>query len=117
MHGEGHGRATSRAPISSRRPFRVNLTARATADFEDILLHGVQTWGEERAAAYDAALEGEIDKLAQFPFLGRSRSDWPTNFRALVVRDHVVVYHVDDEAVTVVRILHRRQDAAGLLGE
>jgi len=86
-------------------------------DVEDVYLDGLERWGREKAAAYDAALHRAISRLRTFPRLGRVRSDLPREYRTIVVEAHVVVYEVvtldeRDVAVRIARVLHQSRDAA-----
>ena len=60
----------------------VILSSRANEDFADILLYSLRTWGEEHAAAYETA----------------------------IVEQHVIYYHLDETADTVMGILHAKMN-------
>jgi toxin ParE1/3/4 len=53
-----------------------------------------------------------MHELTRFPNLGRARNDISRGLRGRPVQAHVIYYRVDDEAVTIIRILHGKMDAA-----
>ena len=56
-------------------------------------------------------------RLTAYPHLGRTRDDMASGLRAHPTGEHVVYYRVDDRAVTITRVLHRRIDGTGQLEE
>jgi toxin ParE1/3/4 len=95
----------------------VVLTDRARQDYEDILEQSYLAWGEEQERLYDAAFTRALEGLTDFPFLGQARDDLAPGTRSLPVEHHVIYYSVTETAVRIDRILHKRMQAAGRLGD
>lgn len=76
----------------------------------------MRTWGIDRARDYQADLMKAIDRLGEYPEMGRARDDLSAGCRSFPVKRHVVYYRVDDTGVTVLRILHGRMDPTGKVG-
>jgi toxin ParE1/3/4 len=91
-----------------KRP--VNLSRRAREDYRQILLHSVQTWGEEQQRAYNAALLRALAIVGDNPNIGRARPDLPPGYRAFPVEQHIILYRITSRAVSVARIIHSRMD-------
>lgn len=92
-------------------------TTDADADLESIALYGMEMWDRERTLSYVTEIAKVLDSLARFPRLGRRGDDIGENVRLIRVRDHVVYYEHDAQAVTILRILHLRMNPEGQLGE
>jgi len=108
--------------MSSREPRRIIFAPRALVYIQDIFIHGVMTWGEPQARAYDATLREAIQRLADCPELGRARNEVRPGSRSLLVGEHVVFYEtvvdqVEGAAIRVIRILHRSRHAASHVRE
>lgn len=88
----------------------------ARQDLSDILLYSEQQWGKRQRAKYRSVLVEAMRELVLYPSIGRIRSEIASNIRSRLVEEHVIYYEVDDEAVTVHRILHQRMDPASRLG-
>ncbi len=107
---------------SPREPRSIVFAPRALVDLQDIFIHGVATWGELQARNYDATLREAIQKLIDFPELGRARSDVGHECRSLLVGEHIVFYEtfVDDvhgDAIRIIRIPHKSRYAASHIRE
>jgi toxin ParE1/3/4 len=102
--------------MSASRP-DVRLTAAARRDYARIILSSQRTWGDEQSVAYRSAIAQAIDALRDHPQIGRQRFDLFVGCRSVRVQQHVIYYHQPRaNAITIVRILHRRQDASTLIG-
>lgn len=89
---------------------------------EDLI--GIKKYISEELDNHDAALRivGKIrdrySKLREFPFLGvslDSRIDISTDFRYLVCENYYVFYKIDDNYISIYRVLNARMDFMGLL--
>jgi len=64
-------------------------------------------------AAADALIE-QIDRrfgqLLRFPFIGRPRPSLAPGLRSLVVGNHLIFYGVEEDRITIVRVLDSRMD-------
>jgi toxin ParE1/3/4 len=88
----------------------VILSPRANEDFADILLYGLRNWGDAQTAAYEAALDRALEHLGADPRIGRDRPDLAPGYRSLPVEQHVIYYHLDETAITVIGILHAKMN-------
>jgi toxin ParE1/3/4 len=95
---------------------RLVVTARARADLQGILRYTTQQWGKRQRGIYKAKLTAAMNQLTRHPHMGEARDDIPAGMRAKAVEQHVIFYRADDEAITVIRILHRKMDAPTHLG-
>src|SRR5687768_13375086 len=90
----------------------VSLTLDARIDFSDILLYSEQQWGKRQRNAYRAVLLRGFGVLRDHPLIGVVRDDLGPGLRTHHVGSHILYYTSEDEAVTILRILHERSDAA-----
>lgn len=51
-----------------------------------------------------------FEELSQFPLIGRCRSDLRAGLRALLIENCIAFYTVEDECITIVRVLDGRMD-------
>jgi toxin ParE1/3/4 len=101
----------------SSRNLPVVLAPDANLDLADILLFGLKTWGDQQAAAYEAELDQALEHLGTYPELGRRRDDLGPGYRTYRVRQHVVIYRIEDAAIIVLRIVHVRTDIASAVAD
>lgn len=101
----------------SARKRSVRLTIDARQDLDDLLLYSLLTWGEVQMRAYEAAIERAFRNLARYPWLGRARDDIFPSCRSLPVEQHLIYYRPTETEIIVARLLHGRQDAAGMVSE
>jgi toxin ParE1/3/4 len=88
---------------------RVVLSDKAKFD-----LFRIYRYLEERsptaADAFIRRIDSNFESLARFPFIGRERSNLAPGLRCLVVGLHLIFYVVDDDEITVVRVIDGRMD-------
>lgn len=94
-----------------------NFTALAAKDLRDIGRYTKETWGLEQARRYREELELALQKLALTPSMGLPRSEIAPRLRSFPVASHVAFYVERRGGITIVRLLHPRQDVVRLLGE
>jgi toxin ParE1/3/4 len=92
---------------------RLRLLDQARADVREILRFTARHWGSRQRARYSAQLHQAMNSLLDYPERGRTRDEYFPGCRGLPVEQHVVFYHLTDDEVIVVRVLHGNQDAAG----
>lgn len=51
-----------------------------------------------------------VERLGEWPELGRTREDLGAGVRSFVVGSHIVFYRVSETRLEVVRVLHGRRD-------
>jgi toxin ParE1/3/4 len=96
----------------SVRRLGVVLKPAARRDVRSILLYTRQRWGVAQRDAYRKALDQAFATLSIDPLIGRSRDEIAPSLRSHGVQQHIVYYRVAAETVTVLRVLHRKMDAA-----
>ncbi|MEM7642312.1 MAG: type II toxin-antitoxin system RelE/ParE family toxin [Pseudomonadota bacterium] len=82
----------------------------AEADIVDIWHHTIDRWGFDQAVRYDAMMQERIEGLASGRTASQKVDGIRSRMRRALVGQHVVFFREDDEAVTVVRVLHQRMD-------
>lgn len=97
--------------MSSVPKRRLIVAPEARSDLRDILRYTARRWGTHQRTIYKAKLDAAMRGLLTYPDRGHPRDDVSPGLRALLVETHVVYYRVDDEAVTVRRILHGHMNA------
>jgi plasmid stabilization system protein ParE len=79
------------------------------------VLDYLQPLNSTAAIAYVREVEEACNKLADFPLQGRKYNE---NYRALVIRNHLIFYRYDDtrDTIVIVTIIDGRRDLSNLLG-
>jgi toxin ParE1/3/4 len=86
------------------------LTESAERDLQVIWDQQVRFFDEQRAQLMISQIFRLIYDLETFPELGRKREEIAPGLRGLGIKDYVVLYAITTQGVTVMRVLHRRQD-------
>ncbi|MEM7530046.1 MAG: type II toxin-antitoxin system RelE/ParE family toxin [Pseudomonadota bacterium] len=95
-------------------PTRVRLKPRARADLLAIRAWGEDRWGEDRTAEFLEGLIEALERLNEFPQMGRSREALLPGLRSVRHRGYVVFYVLEDGAPTILAVLHERRNHAAL---
>ena len=82
-------------------------------DLAGIATYTRREWGNEQWLSYRRALMVGINRIAEFPELGESRSEIATGIRSIRIEMHVVYYRVTPKTIRILRIRHIR---AAILG-
>jgi toxin ParE1/3/4 len=88
---------------------RVVVSARAKADALNIYSYLV----DRNPAAAERTLkriEGKIEQLSHFPFIGVARPRLATDVRVAAVGTHLILYKVETDALLILRIIDGRMD-------
>jgi toxin ParE1/3/4 len=86
---------------------KLNITASAKRDIEDIFTDGLGKQGESQARSYIQNIYAKLHMLLDFPYLGHMRADIPDTHRAIrAEKDHIAVYRIDNDIIHIVRILY-----------
>lgn len=94
---------------------RLRISDPADRDLEDILLHGLRTYGERQASAYISGLRQELGWIAAWPLSSRLFDDVRPPVRRHVFGAHNVIYRVTDDEVLILRIFYHSADWQSLL--
>ena len=89
---------------------QVVFTPPADEDFIGILQYTAREWGVRQRDTYSRKLTDALQRLTHFPHLGKPRDDLRPGLRAREAGEHVIYYRVNDEAITVLRLLHHTMD-------
>jgi toxin ParE1/3/4 len=90
------------------------LSKRAAADYDDIFVYGVQTFGLQQAETYLDGMDVHFDDIATWPRLHQALDHIRTGYRRSVYRSHTIYYPIDGSSVVIVRILGRQNLATAL---
>jgi toxin ParE1/3/4 len=94
---------------------RVFRTSQAECDLIDILAYV----GERNPAAAGrlaTAIDEKCHILAQFPLMGRERSELAPGLRSFPVNNYIIFYQPIDDGIQVIRVLHGARDFPALFG-
>jgi len=93
---------------------KVRIKARVRTDLLAIRSWSLSHWGEQRARDFLEGLIESIERLAEFPQIGRSRSAFAPGLRSIRYQGYVVFYSVDADGPVIVAVLHERRNHAAL---
>lgn len=91
------------------------LTPAAQNDLAEIWRYGAMTWSDEQADRYLDVLVNGFELIAEQPELSRLRAEFSPPVRIFPTGSHLVVYIVDQQGVTILRVLHNRRDLLATL--
>jgi toxin ParE1/3/4 len=89
---------------------KLDILPEAEDDIAAVLQYSLDQWGAQQSEKYGDELYKAIENLLLFPERGKSRPDIFDNARTLVLGKHVIYYRIDDQIITIVRVLHSRLD-------
>jgi toxin ParE1/3/4 len=95
---------------------QLNRLPAAERDLDDIYIH----IAADSIKAADGVLMRILDaerRLIEFPEIGQARPDLRAGLRHWVVGNFLILYRTDDDAITVVRVVHGARDLRGLLDD
>jgi toxin ParE1/3/4 len=92
----------------SSHNYRLLIAPQAQQDIISILRFTGETWGQEQLLIYRNKLDEALKMIGQNPWIGHRSSELSALHRLYLVGSHVVVYRIQDEVISVVRILHQR---------
>lgn len=93
---------------------RLELTADAGRDFEDILRFGIEHFGTQKALNYQKSLRSRFKSIAENPERYPYTPQFGVDVRRSVHRPHSIFYEVDGETVLILRILSRQNPIEAL---
>ena len=96
---------------------KVKLTRPAIKDLAEIGRYSRETWGEDQAKRYRAALSGRFKWLCRNKPLWRLRPDLPEAVFTYTEQSHVIVFWEYEQSIEILRVLHSRMDLKRHLGE
>jgi len=94
-----------------------NRSELAGRDLDEIFALVAGDNGLDVAAVQLERLEKSLARISRFPHLGRARPDLGENTFTLPVRPWVIIYHLLEGDVEVLRIVDGRRDLSALSSE
>jgi toxin ParE1/3/4 len=94
----------------------VRRSEQAYSDLEAIYSYIVETSGLELTAdAFASRIDARCDRIGEYPFSGRDRSDIRPGLRSIPFESVIILYLVRDDYVLITNIFHASQDYEALL--
>ena len=93
---------------------RTPIKARARADLLAIRAWGEDHWGAARTRDFLESLVETIERLSEFPLMGRPRSVFFDGLRSIRHRGYVVFYILEADRPVVVAVIQERRNLAAL---
>ena len=94
---------------------RIRLEAQARRDLDSIARQGEDRWGTDATRRYVGDLLGLARRLADMPGIGRRRDEIRAGLRSIPQGTHLILYRIDDDAITILAIPHQAADPDGYL--
>lgn len=88
----------------------------ARADLELIWIWTEAEWSLDQAFKYNEIIEAGINVVLRNPTAYQVQVIRGKSFRLAAIGSHLIIYHFAANVVTVVRIMHPRQDWQRVLG-
>ena len=86
------------------------LSFAAEQDLINMYLEGAENFGRAQADAYQNRIDGVIHLLAANPEMARLRTEVSPPVRVHPILSHVIIYEIDGEGITIVRVRHQREN-------
>lgn len=91
------------------------LSSSAEYDFREIGIYTLKRWGFKQAEQYVLKLEAAFAKIGDNPRIGINCNDIRDGYRRYTVESHHIYFHVVENRVVIIRILHQSRDAENQL--
>ncbi|MFB1002709.1 MAG: type II toxin-antitoxin system RelE/ParE family toxin [Bacteroidia bacterium] len=88
------------------------FSLKAEEDISDIFEYSIETFGIAQAEKYYQALTECLDRLVQFPNLGRDSTELHQGLKLFYFQSHSIYYSLDKHDLIIVRIISNHMDAA-----
>jgi toxin ParE1/3/4 len=62
------------------------------------------------AESFANEINRKLGNLSRYPFIGRPRPSLRPGLRSILAGAHVIFYSVDEDTITIMRVLHGRRD-------
>jgi plasmid stabilization system protein ParE len=89
--------------------FEVVWSARATQDFENIIIYLDQNWSEKTARDYADKIDKVLQIISKMPFLYPKISRKKNVRKCLVVKQNAMYFRVKKRTITILTIFDTRQ--------
>ena len=91
-------------------PKKLKLTPAAQRDLNGIWDYTAEVWSASQAEKYLAGIEARFTAVCVSPYVARERFEFDPPIRIHRYRSHLIIYLVRQDIVSVVRVLHARQN-------
>jgi toxin ParE1/3/4 len=91
------------------------VSPEAEADLDEMEAWLTENWGPLAAANLIEAVLQRIAALADMPFTGAPRPEYGESVRFVTAGRYVIYYEADEDALTVMRILHAARDRESIM--
>jgi toxin ParE1/3/4 len=88
---------------------RVVRTRKARRDMAGAIPY-LEKYSEKAARRLEAAIQAQVDRIAEYPESGQACDELRPGIRRVVVGDYLLFYRVIGQAVQVLRFLHGARD-------
>lgn len=89
---------------------KYELSELALEDVNSIWEYTILNWSIEQAEKYYNELFDGVNLICQNPKIGKSINEVKENYRSKVVRQHMIIYKIQNDIIFIDRILHERMD-------
>lgn len=89
---------------------RLDLSPLAISDLDAIWNYSVEHWGIARAKSYVSQINARMRTFCASPSIGQSVAKAYPGMRKSRIGSHLILYLVDRDRLTIVRVLHQRMD-------
>lgn len=88
----------------------LKLSEEAYDDLINIQNYTFTRYGEDGWIKYGYDLDEAMQHIESHPDSGHHRKDIPPNYQAWAVKEHVMIYRIEDNIIYLVRVLHSKMD-------
>jgi len=89
---------------------KVRVSEQADRDLRTIYKYSYRQFGDAQAEKYYSDLWECFRFLAEYPHMGRTRTEFNPPARSHHHQKHVIFYDVLDDGIFIIRVLHERMD-------
>jgi toxin ParE1/3/4 len=89
---------------------RYVVLPRARTDLIDIWNYSAEQWGVPQADRYIRDIDAVIEAVADGSQRGRSCNEIRAGYSKIAIGSHVIFYYATRTKISIVRVLHQRQD-------
>lgn len=94
---------------------RLEISVLASRDLRSLHLYGMGKYGPRQADTYLDELFAKFEHIGQWPFAARERLQTRPPTRLVRQKAHNILYSVEDETVTILRVFHHSANWIGQL--
>lgn len=96
---------------------QIQVTESAYNDLLEIWRYGYEKWGDTAADQYLDYINHAVESLISNPIRYPLYASVNENFRLMPIKNHLIAYEVSNDAIIVLRVLHKNMDTEAHLSE